>query len=98
MWNGDSTSDFGSVNTGLNQFLALGVSGMVNVGADIPGFSGTPSDQLAVAYYELAAFYPMFRAHSSINSTVSDTTSNKFNREPWLQSKRVQGAIRRAIK
>jgi len=69
MWNGDSTSDFNSVKTALNQFLALGVSGMVNVGSDIPGFAGKPTDDLFVAYYQLASFWPFFRAHSSIDST-----------------------------
>lgn len=68
--------------------LANSISGFGFGGADVPGFFGTPSDELYVQFYQLGAWFPFFRAHTEIHTP---------NREPWLQSERVQIAIRDAI-
>lgn len=68
--------------------LQLGVSGHPYGGSDVPGFYGEVTDDLYVQFYQLGAFYPFFRAHTEINTP---------NREPWLQSDRVQTAIRASI-
>lgn len=68
--------------------LQLGVSGHPFGGSDVPGFYGEVSDDLFIKFYQLGAFYPFYRAHTEINTP---------NREPWLQSERVQTAIRAAI-
>lgn len=89
MWTGDSSTNWGNVEMSVNNLLTLGVSGIYFGGCDMPGFAGNPSDDLAVAFYELGAFYPFMRAHNNMNFTSQDQTSNAFNREPWLQSPRV---------
>jgi len=66
----------------------MGVSGHPFVGADIPGYKFTPADDLFIEMYQLGTFYPFMRAHDEHHST---------DREPWLQSERVQQVIRAAI-
>lgn len=73
----------------MQNALSLGVSGMVFLGADLPGFSGIPNDDQFIQEYQAGVFYPFFRAHASIDSLE--------NREPWLRSPRVQEVIRNAI-
>ena len=64
----------------MNQILSLGVSGHPMGGADIPGFSGIPTDDLFVQFYQLGIYFPFMRAHSTIENQ---------HREPWIQSDRV---------
>lgn len=68
--------------------LENAVSGFAFGGSDIPGFFGFPSDELYIRFYQVGAFYPFFRAHS---------TNECQKREPWIQSERVQTAIRASI-
>lgn len=58
------------------------------MGADVPGFYGKPSDELYAMFYQLGAFYPFFRAHGHIEFE---------RREPYLQTEKVQNAVRNAI-
>lgn len=79
-WTGDNTALGTEVQGSVDMLLANGVSGFGFGGADIPGFFGHPTDELFVRFYQVGAFYPFFRAHST----------NEFQkREPWLQSTRV---------
>lgn len=50
-WTGDNQATFDELGVSINQILALGVSGITFTGADIPGFAGTPTDELFVAFY-----------------------------------------------
>jgi len=69
--------------------LQNGVTGIVFGGTDVPGFMGDPSDDLFVQFYQLGPFMPFFRAHAGIDNP---------NREPWIQSPRVENIIREAIR
>jgi len=88
MWTGDSRAEFWSVPASVNMLLQLSTSGIVFGGTDVPGFMGVPSDDLYIQFYQLGVFMPFFRAHCDISSQ---------NREPWLQSDRVQRVIRDSI-
>lgn len=44
--------------------MQLGNSGHPFGGSDIPGFYGTPTDDLFVMFYQIGSWYPFFRAHS----------------------------------
>ena len=68
--------------------VAGGLAGFGFVGADVPGFYGTPPTDVTIAAYQLGVFYPFFRAHSHLD--------NK-RREPWKYSQQVQTVIREAI-
>jgi mannosyl-oligosaccharide alpha-1,3-glucosidase len=48
MWTGDAQSDKGNVEMSVQNLLSLGVSGIVFGGCDIPGFYGTPDDDLFI--------------------------------------------------
>jgi alpha-glucosidase len=65
--------------------LNLGLSGFSYSGADVGGFQGAPSADLLTRWMEIAAFTPVFRAHSSNDST---------RREPWIDGPQ-HAAIRR---
>ena len=65
------------LGTSIDQILSLGTSGILFTGADIPGFAGSPTDDIFVLFYQLGTFYPFMRAHGHIDYS---------NREPYLQS------------
>ena len=46
--------------------LQLGNAGHPFGGADVPGFSGTPTEELWIMFYQLGMYFPFFRAHSEI--------------------------------
>ncbi|TNV84333.1 hypothetical protein FGO68_gene5628 [Halteria grandinella] len=87
-WTGDNQATFDELGVSINQILSLGLSGITFTGADIPGFAGSPTDDLFIAFYQLGAFYPFMRAHGHIDYE---------HREPYLQSQRVQTVIRESI-
>ena len=97
MWTGDSQTNWENVEMSVNNLLSLGVSGIVFGGCDIPGFYGQPSDDLFVQFYQLGVFYPFMRAHNNIPRDTVAATTNFANREPWLQSERIQKVIRASI-
>lgn len=68
--------------------LSNSLAGAIHGGPDVPGFIGVPSDELYIRMYQMAQWMPFFRAHCDINNQ---------DREPWIQSDRVQEAIRAAI-
>lgn len=97
MWTGDSQANTENVEMSVQNLLSLGVSGIVFGGCDIPGFYGTPTDDLFVQFYQLGVFYPFMRAHNNIPRDYVANVDNFSRREPWLQSERVQTAIRASI-
>ncbi len=73
------TADIASTWEGLRQTIAtvlgLGLSGITYTGPDIGGFSGAPSAELYLRWFQMAAFFPFFRTHSALNTPP---------REPWV--------------
>jgi alpha 1,3-glucosidase len=89
LWTGDSQVGYTDIQLFMQQSLAYGVSGMIFLGADLPGFVGMPTDDQFIYEYQSGVFYPFMRAHANIDSLD--------NREPWLRSPRVQEVIRNAL-
>lgn len=81
MWTGDSFVNYQDIPLFLQMALSLGVSGMVFLGSDLPGFDGTPTEDNYLQEYQAGIFYPFMRAHASISSLE--------NREPWQRSPSV---------
>ena len=79
-WTGDNNSQNEELQGSMTMILQNGLGGQLFGGADIPGFIGTPQEDLWVMFYQLGTYYPFMRAHSTIDNQ---------NREPWLQSERV---------
>jgi alpha 1,3-glucosidase len=64
--------------------MSAGISGFTFGGADVPSFHGNDTEHTFIASYQLGVFMPFFRAHSH---------ADYRDREPWLQTPRVQSAI-----
>ena len=84
-WTGDNSSTWNHLKLSISMLLNLGLSGFSYSGADVGGFKGAPSADLLTRWMEIAAFTPVFRAHSSNDST---------RREPWIDGAQ-HTAIRR---
>lgn len=97
MWTGDNNSLFRDVPESYNQLMSLGLAGIVFGGADIPGFNGTPSDEMYIQFYQVGVYYPFFRAHCNMADPPGNMGVEGAAREPWLQSDRVQNVIRESV-
>ena len=62
-WTNDTGADWTTLAAHLNAICNYGLSGLSYFGSDIGGFSGTPSDELYVRWFQFGAFCPVFRAH-----------------------------------
>jgi alpha-glucosidase len=63
-WTGDNNSTWNHLKLSIPMLLNLGLSGFAYSGADVGGFIGAPSPELMTKWIEIAAFAPIFRAHS----------------------------------
>lgn len=84
-WTGDNSSSWDHLKLAVQQMLSLGLSGFAYSGADIPGFTGGASPELATRWFEIGAFTPVFRGHSAKDTPRA---------EPWVDGP-AQLAIRR---
>jgi alpha-glucosidase len=73
-WTGDIESSWKALRQTVHTILGLGCSGIPYSGSDIGGFSGTPSPELYLRWFQLATFLPFFRTHSAFYTPP---------REPW---------------
>jgi alpha-glucosidase len=73
-WTGDTDSTWDSLRQTIPTVLGLCLSGIPYSGPDIGGFSGNPSAELFVRWFQLATFLPFFRSHSALDVS---------RREPW---------------
>jgi alpha-glucosidase len=63
-WTGDNSSSWNHLKLSISMLLNLGLSGFAYSGTDAGGFIGAPSPELMTRWIEIAAFAPIFRAHS----------------------------------
>jgi alpha-glucosidase len=73
-WTGDNSSTWNHLKLSIPMLLNLGMSGFAYSGADVGGFIGAPSPELMTRWIEIAAFMPIFRAHSEKGTPP---------KEPW---------------
>ncbi|MDT3396733.1 glycoside hydrolase family 31 protein [Streptomyces sp. B1866] len=73
-WSGDVATGWPGLRASLSLALGLGLCGIPYSGPDIGGFTGRPSPELYLRWFQLAAYLPLFRTHSA-------TTAG--HREPW---------------
>ncbi len=73
-WTGDTESSWSTLRMTVPMILNLGLSGVPFVGPDVGGFSGSPSAELFLRWFQLATFLPFFRTHSATHTS---------HREPW---------------
>lgn len=74
VWTGDNYSDNTHMLLGARMVSGMGISGFPFAGNDVGGFTGDAGSALYKRWIAYAAFHPMMRAHSMINSKAA---------EPW---------------
>jgi alpha-glucosidase len=87
-WTGDTSTSWQSLRLTIPLVLGTGLSGQPYSGPDIGGFSGTPSAELYLRWFQMATFLPFFRTHSA-QSTAQ--------REPWVFGEPFTTIIRNFI-
>lgn len=87
-WTGDNVANWDYLRISIPMCLTNNIVGMPFIGADIAGFSGNPSDELLIRWYQAGLWYPFFRAHAHIDTE---------RREPYLLSNPVKSIVRNAI-
>ena len=84
-WTGDNSSTWAHLALSVSMQLNLGVSGFAWSGADVGGFTGSPTPELLTKWFEIGAFTPLFRDHAAKGTRP---------REPWVDGS-AQTDIRR---
>jgi len=75
VWTGDNASTWEHLALSIPMLTNLSISGVPFIGADIGGFTGSPSGELYARWLQAAALTPFMRTHSAIDTEP---------REPWL--------------
>ncbi len=89
VWTGDSESTTEEMISTISTIINMGLSGIPYVGVDIGGFSGSPSKELYLRWFQIGAFLPFFRVHSGKNTEM---------REPWRFGKEFLAIVRKFLK
>ncbi|WP_328743428.1 glycosyl hydrolase [Streptomyces caniferus] len=88
-WSGDVTTGWAGLRASLSLVLGLGLCGVPYSGPDIGGFSGVPSPELYLRWFQLGAWLPLFRTHSALGAG---------RREPWEYGVEVVEHARTALR
>jgi alpha-glucosidase len=88
-WTGDVDTSWEALGQTIPTILGLGLSGHVFSGVDIGGFSGSPSAELYLRWFQLATFLPFFRTHCAIGTRP---------REPWVYGEPTTSILRKFTK
>jgi alpha-glucosidase len=89
VWTGDNIADDEHMLAGLRLINSMGLTGISNCGFDLGGFAGDASPALFARWISIAAFTPLFRGHSMINSRAA---------EPWAFGEEVEEISRNYLK
>ena len=87
-WTGDNSATWDHLRLAMEQALSLGASGMPFSGADVGGFSGTPTGELLARWTQLGVVTPLFRNHSAVDTP---------RQEPYRFDSATEAACRAAI-
>ncbi|QCE32240.1 DUF5110 domain-containing protein [Acetobacteraceae bacterium] len=87
-WTGDNSSTWNSLRLSTPVQISLGLSGFPFVGANIGGFTGSPSPELLTEWIELGMFTPIADNHSD---------SPTRDQEPWVDGKKQENIRKRYI-
>jgi alpha-glucosidase len=75
-WSGDNSSTWNHLRQTTPQLINLGLSGFAMAGADVGGFAGSPQAELLTRWLEAAAFQPIDRDHTAINTNPQEPWEN----------------------
>ncbi|MGM0414052.1 MAG: TIM-barrel domain-containing protein [Bacillota bacterium] len=85
VWTGDNRSFWEHIELSIPMIINMGISGLGFAGCDVGGFTGDSSGELLARWYQLGAFMPFFRNHTTIGSK---------NQEPWVFGEPYTSIIR----
>jgi alpha-glucosidase len=88
-WTADVETSWAALRMTIPTILGLSLSGLPFSGPDIGGFSGIPTPELYMRWFQLAAFLPFFRTHSAIGTPP---------REPWVFGEAVERIVRETLR
>jgi len=88
VWTGDNASTWDHLALSIPMLTNLSISGVPFVGADIGGFTGSPSAELYTRWLQAAALTPFMRTHSAIDTAP---------REPWTHGSPFEAINRASI-
>jgi alpha-glucosidase len=88
-WTGDIETSWDAMRLSLTYALGLGLCGVPYNGPDIGGFTGHPTLELFVRWFQMAAFLPFFRTHCAYYLP---------RREPWEFGAEGLAILREMIK
>ncbi len=87
-WSGDVETSWAGLRASLALVLGLGLCGIPYSGPDVGGFSGQPTAELYLRWFQLGAWLPLFRTHSAMHAG---------RREPWVYGDEVLAHARAAL-
>ncbi|URA11208.1 TIM-barrel domain-containing protein [Thermospira aquatica] len=88
VWTGDNSASWDHLKLNLSMVLNLGLSGVGLAGADIGGYTGTPSEELFIRWMQMGVFLPLVRNH---------TEQGTAPQEPWAFGERAEDIVRRYL-
>ncbi|MEM3861319.1 MAG: glycoside hydrolase family 31 protein [Thermoplasmatales archaeon] len=88
-WTGDTETSWAELKQTIATIINLGLSGIPFSGSDIGGFAGSPSNELFLRWFQMSAFFPLFRVHSNKGTRP---------REPWAFGKENMDILRKFLK
>jgi alpha-glucosidase len=88
IWTGDNTSNQEHLHMSAAMVANLSMCGFPMAGSDIGGFVGECSPELYMRWIAMAAFQPLFRGHTMINSKDA---------EPWSFGEEAEEVARNYI-
>lgn len=89
VWTGDNVASDEHMMAGVRLVNSLGLAGVSFSGYDIGGFVGNTNPRLFARWISIATFCPLFRAHTMINSNVS---------EPWAFGEEIEQIAKNYIR
>lgn len=89
IWTGDSESTWEELKQTVPTILGLSLSGIPFTGSDTGGFSGDPSNELFLRWFQMSSFLPFFRTHSAKGFPM---------REPWKFGEPYLSIMRKFLK
>jgi alpha-glucosidase len=89
-WTGDNSSTWNHLRQTTPQLINLGLSGFAMSGADVGGFAGSPQAELLTRWLEAAAFQPIDRDHTAINTNPQEPWENGTQEDIDLRRRYIE--------
>jgi len=89
-WSGDNSSTWNHLRQTTPQLINLGLSGFAMSGADVGGFAGSPQSELLTRWLEVAAFHPIDRDHTAIETNPQEPWENGTQEDVDLRRRYIE--------